>query len=84
MRMEHTHRAIRALLAEMSPNRATAYIQAFGLPPDEETCIILHDIRKKSCIQIADALHISVPTVKRYRQSGYKKIANETEKRRVI
>lgn len=75
--MNERHRAIRALLTTMSPKRAIEYIKSFELPQDEETALIECDVRRKSCIQAAETLHISPDTVKRYRQRAYRKIASE-------
>lgn len=75
--MNERHRAIRALLTTMNPKRAIAYIKAFELPPDEETALIECDVRRRSCVQVAEAMHIAPDTVKRYRQRAYRKIASE-------
>lgn len=75
--MNERHRAIRALLTSMSPRRAVWYIKAFELPQDEETAIIECDVRRKSCVQVAEKLHVAPDTVKRYRQRAYRKIASE-------
>lgn len=73
--MNERHRAIRALLTTMAPPRAVAYIKAFELPEDEETVIIECDVRKKSCVQVGEILHVSPDTIKRYRRRAYIKIA---------
>lgn len=75
--MNEQHRAIRALLTSTSPRRAIEYIKAFELPPDEETAIIECDVRRKSCVQVAETLHVAPDTVKRYKQRAYKKISSE-------
>lgn len=73
--MNEQRRAIRALLTTMAPPRAVAYIRAFELPQDEETAIIECDVRRKSCVQVGEMLHVSPDTVKRYRRRAYSKIA---------
>lgn len=75
--MNSQHRAIRALLSSMSPNRATKYICAFGLPTEEEASLILHDVRGLSYAQISEITHTSPETVKRRRQKAFSKIADE-------
>lgn len=75
--MNERHRAIRAMLASVSPKRAIEYIRAFDLPADEETALIECDIRRRSCVQVAEMLHVAPDTVKRYRQRAYRKIASE-------
>lgn len=75
--MNERHRAIRTLLTTTSPKRAIEYIKAFELPEDEETALIECDVRRKSCVQVAELLHIAPDTVKRYRQRAYRKIASE-------
>lgn len=75
--MNSQHRAIRALLTTMAPRRAEAYIRAFELPEEETGILILCDVRGQSCAQVADAMHISQETVKRRRQSAYRKIADD-------
>lgn len=77
--MNERHRAIRALLTSTSPRRAVEYIRAFELPEDEETALILCDVRRKSCLEAARALSVSPETVKRYRHRAYAKIADEIE-----
>lgn len=74
--MNERHRAIRALLSSMSPPRAIAYIKAFELPTDEESVIIACDVRRRSCVQVAQALNMTEDTVKRNRKRGYAKIAD--------
>lgn len=75
--MNEQHRAIRALLTTMSPKRAVGYIRSFELPADEEAVLIECDVRQKSCVQMAYALHVAPDTVKRYRRQAYRKIADE-------
>lgn len=75
--MNSQHRAIRALLSSMSPRRAVDYIQSFQLRPDEEAVLIECDVRGLSYIQAADKLNLSPDTIKRRRQSAYRKIADE-------
>lgn len=75
--MNSQHRAIRALLTTMAPRRAEAYIRAFELPEDEEAFLIACDVRGLSCMQAAAEFHTSLETVKRRRQSAYRKIADD-------
>ena len=74
--MDKQHREIRAKLQSMAPMRATACVTAVGLPTAEEYCIIECDIKGKSCVQVANALYVSVEYVKRNRRRGYAKIAD--------
>lgn len=77
--MNSQHRAIRALLQSMAPSRAAAYIQSFGLRPEEEAVLRICDIGGLSCQQAADRLNLSSETVKRRRRQAYGKIADEIE-----
>lgn len=68
--------AVRYVLSSTDPVTATKIVQSFSLPEEEEFCIILREIRKKSIQQIASALCTSPETVKRRRRSGLSKIAD--------
>lgn len=78
--MDKQHRAIRAQLSSMAPKRAVAYILSFELPQDEAACIIECDVRQKSCVQVADMLHVSVDGLAKIRRRAYTKIADGQEK----
>ena len=58
--MDKQHRAIRAQLSSMAPRRAVVYIRSFELPPDEMACLVECDVRGRSCVQVAQMLHLSV------------------------
>lgn len=75
--MNNQHRAIRALLVSMAPKRATAYIQSFELPTEEELCIIECDVRRKSHVQVAIDNHMTPEVVKRRRNSAYEHIVDQ-------
>jgi len=78
--MDKQHRAIRAQLSSMAPKRAVAYVLSFKLPQDEAACIIECDVRRKSCVQVADMLHVSVDGLAKIRRRAYTKIADGQEK----
>jgi DNA-directed RNA polymerase specialized sigma24 family protein len=78
--MDSQHKRIRAELSAMAPKRAIAYILSFELPDDEAACIIECDVRQKSCIQVADMLHVSVDGLAKIRRRAYTKIADGQEK----
>ena len=78
--MDKQHRAIRAQLSSMAPKRAVAYILSFELPADEMACLIECDVRRKSCVQVADMLHVSVDGLAKIKRRAYTKIANGQEK----
>lgn len=78
--MDSQHKQIRARLSSMAPKRAIAYILSFELPEDEAACIIECDVRRKSCVQVADMLHISIDGLAKMRRRAYTKIANGQEK----
>ena len=73
--MNDQHRAIRALLQTMAPQRAVDYIQSFQLQEDEEIFIIECDIRGLSYIQAANKHHTTPEVIKRRRRRAYSKIA---------
>ena len=52
--MNPTHRAIRAKLQSMAPQRAVSFIAGLELPEDEAFCIIECDVRGKSRQQVAE------------------------------
>lgn len=56
----------------MAPRRAIEYILSLELPPDEAACIIECDVRRKSCAQVCEALHLSPEAVNRCRRRAYK------------
>lgn len=64
----------------MAPKRAVAYVLSFELPQDEAACIIECDVRRKSYVQVADMLHVSVDGLAKIRRRAYTKIANGQEK----
>lgn len=64
----------------MAPKRAVAYVLSFELPQDEAACIIECDVRRKSYVQVADMLHVSVDGLAKIRRRAYTKIADGQEK----
>jgi DNA-directed RNA polymerase specialized sigma24 family protein len=64
----------------MAPKRAVAYILSFELPADEAACLIECDVRRKSCVQVADMMHVSVDGLAKIRRRAYTKIADGQEK----
>lgn len=74
--MNSQHKAIRALLTTMSPNRATDYIKSFNLRPDEENFLIETDVYGKSVVETALDYNVSVETVKKKRKYAYLKISD--------
>ena len=74
--MNDQHRAIRALLQTMAPQRAVDYIQSFQLQEDEEIFIIECDIRGLSYIQAANKHQTTPEVIKRRRRRAYSKIAD--------
>lgn len=75
--MNSQHKAIRALLTTMSPNRATDYIHSFHLPDDQERYLLEMDVRDKSRTEVAMEYNVSPETVKKKRRLAYDKIADE-------
>ena len=75
-RVNQQHREIRAMLGEMAPKRAIAYIREQELPEDEERCLIECDVRQKSHIEVGELLRVSPEVVKRRRRSAFAKIAD--------
>lgn len=74
--MDAQHRQLRAQLSAMAPKRAVAYIRSFDLPPDEAACLIECDVRRRSCVQVAQMLHLSVDGLAKLRRRAYQKIAD--------
>lgn len=74
--MNPTHRAIRAKLQSMAPQRAVAYIAALELPGDEAYCIIECDVRRQSYVYVANKLHLSVDGLCKLRRRAYQKLAD--------
>lgn len=74
---------IRAMLQGMAPKRAIAWIQSFDLPQEEAQCIAECDVRRRSCVEQAFRMNVSVDVVKRRRRAAYSKMADglRTEKR---
>lgn len=64
----------------MAPRRAIEYILSLELPPDEAACIIECDVRRKSCVQVANMLHVSIDGLAKMRRRAYAKIADGQEK----
>lgn len=78
--MDAQRRALRGLVSAMAPCRAVAYIRAFELPEEEETCIVEIDVRGRSCQQVAQLLHVCPEVVKRRRRRAYGKMLDAIEK----
>lgn len=74
--MDTERKALRNLISSMAPKRATAFVQSFQLPLEEEECLLLCLVRKHSCVQVGDRLCLSPETVRRRKQSGLDKILN--------
>jgi DNA-directed RNA polymerase specialized sigma24 family protein len=74
--MKQEHREIRAMLQGMAPKRAIAWIQSFELPREEAQCIAECDVRRRSCVEQAFRMNVSVDVVKRCRRRAYRKIAD--------
>lgn len=64
------------MLQAMAPKRAIAWIQSFELPQEEAQCIAECDVRRRSCIEQAFRMNVSVDVVKRCRRRAYRKIAD--------
>lgn len=79
--MNKHHRAIRALLTTMSPNRATDYIKSFNLRADEERFLIDTDVYGKSLVETAMDYNVCPETVRNKRKAAYMKIADEINNR---
>ena len=60
----------------MAPRRAIDYVLSFELPEDEAACIIECDVRKKSCVQVAAQLHVSVDGLAKIRRRAYSKLTD--------
>ena len=60
----------------MAPRRAVAYIRSFELQPDEMACLVECDVRGRSCVQVAQMLHLSVDGLAKLRRKAYRKIAD--------
>lgn len=77
--MNSRHKTIRAMISVMCPERAIDYIKAFDLPDDEEKCLIEREVRRRSCIQIAQKFNMSEEQVKRARQRAFVKMADKLD-----
>lgn len=74
--MDSQNRAIRAVLSEMSTDRAIATIRAFRLPEKEEICIIEKEVFDLSYTQICRKYGFSPEVVKKARRRAFEKIAD--------
>lgn len=72
--MDNRHRELREALRGMTPPRAIAHIEAYGLLEDEERALIICDARRKSCQQAAIALNTSVDNIYKLRHRAYRKM----------
>lgn len=79
--MNSQHKAIRALLTTMSPNRAIEHIKSFHLRADEENFLIETDVYGKSLVETAMDYNVCPETVRNKRKSAYIKIADEINSR---
>lgn len=74
--MNSQHQAIRALLSEMSTDRAIDTIRAFRLPEKEEICLIEKEVFDLSYTQICDKHGFSPEVVKKARRRAFAKISD--------
>lgn len=74
--MNSQHRAIRALISEMSLERLTDYMEAFGLSEKEQLCIVEKDVHDLSYVQISRKHSLSTDAIKEARRRAYAKIAD--------
>lgn len=74
--MNSQHRAIRALVSEMSLERLTDYMNAFGLSEKEKICIVDKDVLDLSYVQICRDHGFTPEVVKEARRRAYAKIAD--------
>ena len=79
--MNTQHKAIRALIQAMAPNRAKDYIKSFDLPEEEELFLLECDVRRKSQVKAADDNHTTLEVVKKRKMSAYAHIADEINNR---
>lgn len=77
--MDSQHKAIRALLTTMAPNRAIGYIKSFNLPEEEEYCLIECDVKRKSYSQLVtdNDKPFSPEVIKKRKNSAYAHIADQ-------
>lgn len=68
---------VRTRLRTMAPKRAVAYIRSFELPEDEETSLILCDVKGKSRTQAASEMNVSEEVIKRNRARAFSKILDQ-------
>lgn len=71
------HRELRRKIRSMPTKDAAALVAAFRLPDEEDAAVVLMDIRKLSTIQTADAMGVSVDTVKKRRATAYARMIQE-------
>lgn len=74
--MNSQHRTIRAIVSEMSLERLTDYMDAFGLSEKEKTCIVEKDVLDLSYPQICEKNNLTPEVVKEARRRGYAKISD--------
>lgn len=70
---------LRAAIRRMPTRDATAMVQAFRLPDEEEASVILCDIRKLSRIQAGGLMGLSPDAVKNRRAAAYERMCAEIE-----
>lgn len=77
--MNSQHRAIRALLRSMAPNRAIEYIKSFNLPEEEECCLIECDVKRRyySDLVTDKKKPFSPEVIKKRKKSAYAHISDQ-------
>lgn len=77
--MNSQHRAIRALIAAMAPNRAIDYIKSFNLPAEEEYCLIECDVKRRCYAELVTDKDkpFSPEVIKKRKNSAYAHIADQ-------
>lgn len=78
--MKDSRREIRDNIKKMSYHEAIDYVKSFCLHEDEESAIILCDVKGRTVVAAAMAMHCSVESITRYKAMGYDRIYRDLSK----
>ena len=77
--MDERTKVIRSVLRNGSPAKVKAFLLAVGLPSDEHTVVLMHDVEHKDLCFVADAIGVCERQAKKLHRSALLKILDTIE-----
>ena len=77
--MDERTKVIRSVLRNGSPAKVKAFLLAVGLPDDEYTVVLMHDVEHKDLCFVADTIGVCERQAKKLHRSALLKILDTIE-----